>query len=129
MNFTLKIIALSASICFSLLSNAFAHGDKSEDSHSSPAGQSEVSAQYLIRVESGFRIEGPSVIKLKRGEQVELDFISDSADELHLHGYDITVVLEPNKVARLSFKAKYAGRFSFELHETDREIGAFEVSP
>lgn len=129
MNFTLKVIALSSSLYLSSFSNVFAHGDNADSAHASPAPTADVSAQHLVRVESGFRIEGPAVIKLKRGDQVEIDFISDSADELHLHGYDITVVLIPNQVARLSFEAKYAGRFSYELHENDREIGAFEISP
>jgi hypothetical protein len=129
MNLTLKIIAASVAIYFSCLSNSYAHGDKESDSHTASAQRSEIGAQHIIRIESGFRIEGPSVIKLKRGDQVEIDFLADSADELHLHGYDITLVLIPNEISRLSFKAKYAGRFGFELHDIDREIGAFEIQP
>lgn len=129
MKSTVKIVALGIIAGIAVTSQGIAHGDKHKLESEASTAQPQTAAQHFIQVESGFRIKGPSVIKLKRGDQVEVDFISDSADELHLHGYDITVLLIPNKVARLSFKAKHAGRFGFELHKNDREIGAFEIHP
>lgn len=129
MNRFSKFVLLGLALAPFGFSQSYAHGDKAHAPVEKAAADQEVEAQYFIRVESGFRIEGPSVIKLKRGDQVEVDFVADSADELHLHGYDITVELVPNKVSRLSFHAKYAGRFGFELHENDREIGVFEIHP
>jgi hypothetical protein len=51
-----------------------------------------------------------------QGEQVEITLTSDQSAELHLHGYDVTVQLEPGAPAILSFIARIAGRFPVEAH-------------
>lgn len=129
MNNLLKIVAFTFVIHFFHVAPAVAHGDSKHQEVGGSKATLDAGAQYFVRIESGFRIEGPSIIKLKRGDYVDVDFVSDGADELHLHGYDITLPLKPNDIARLSFMAKYAGRFSYELHSNDREIGVFEIHP
>jgi len=57
-----------------------------------------------------------SVIRVAQGDTVELEFTGDEAAELHLHGYDMLVSLEPGRPAVLRIEAKIAGRFPLEAH-------------
>jgi FtsP/CotA-like multicopper oxidase with cupredoxin domain len=82
-----------------------------------------------IVVRRGRRISGPSVIKVKQGDNVTLRITNDAVDELHLHGYNLQVPVMPEKPAVLQFTAKLSGRFTFELHKTELELGAVEVYP
>ncbi|MBH2008564.1 MAG: hypothetical protein I8H71_02570 [Xanthomonadaceae bacterium] len=86
-------------------------------------------ARFALRIAGGKLVEGPQVIKLTRNAAVVLTVVSDTADELHVHGYNLTLKLVPNQAATLRFTGKHTGRFSFELHKTHREIGAFEIYP
>jgi hypothetical protein len=85
--------------------------------------------EFDIVVQHGKRISGPAVLKVQQGDDVVLQVTADSADELHLHGYNILVKLVPNRPATLHFIAKLTGRFTYELHKSDLELGALEVYP
>jgi len=118
-----------------LSTNSLAHNGENHDqqaNHATNPNTAEVDAadlQATIVVTDGWVSSGPDVIKVKRGDNVNVRFVSNQTDELHLHGYDITVQLAPNTPALLSFTAKYPGRFGYELHKAHREIGAIEVHP
>ncbi len=55
-------------------------------------------------------------VRVTEGDAVELVFTGDEPAELHLHGYDLTLMLEPGVPASLSLTAKIAGRFPIEAH-------------
>jgi hypothetical protein len=71
-------------------------------------------------------IQRPSV---KQGEHVTLVVTSDVADEIHLHGYDISADAAPGSPARLSFDAKIPGRFEIELEDRGVQIAELTVEP
>lgn len=75
------------------------------------------------------RIAGPPRLAVTEGERVTLRVRSDVADELHVHGYDLSAPLPAGEVVALGFIAAKAGRFEVELHKSHREIGALEVQP
>jgi FtsP/CotA-like multicopper oxidase with cupredoxin domain len=75
------------------------------------------------------RIAGPPALAVTQGERVTLRVRSDVADELHVHGYDLSAPLPAGEVVALTFIAASAGRFEVELHKAHREIGALEVQP
>ena len=70
---------------------------------------------------------GESTIKVKQNETVTIKVSANTKDELHLHGYDKSFELEPDKSAVLSFKANRAGRFEAELHSNETAVFVFEV--
>lgn len=75
------------------------------------------------------RVTGPPLLAVTQGERVTLRVRSDVADELHVHGYDLSAPLPAGEPVALSFVAGTAGRFEVELHKAHREIGALEVQP
>lgn len=60
-------------------------------------------------------IDGPSRIEAVVGGQVEFVVISDTAEEVHVHGYDIFADVGPGQPAAFSFVADIPGIFEVEL--------------
>ena len=61
-------------------------------------------------------VQGEQTLRVSQGDDLRIEIQSDSALELHLHGYDIKVHVEPGAIATLSLDAKVAGRFAIEAH-------------
>ena len=74
-------------------------------------------------------VSGPAVISVPEGTPVTLRITVDHHDELHLHGYDLTLKLPTAIAAELSFVADKSGRFEYELHHSHLDLGALEVQP
>ena len=49
--------------------------------------------------------------------------VSDKAEEVHVHGYDIKKDLQPNKTETVSFKATITGIFEIELEGSATQLG------
>ncbi len=56
--------------------------------------------------------------KVKKGENVLLVVRSDTADEVHLHGYDISREVAVGSTVRIAFVARIPGRFEVELEQS-----------
>jgi len=56
------------------------------------------------------------VIRALQGETLEITITTDETAELHLHGYDVLLSVEPGRPAVIHLVAKIAGRFSLEAH-------------
>ena len=95
-----------------------------------PAGGSSAPAEvFELVIKGGRPVGGPALLQVHEGEQVTLNIRSDSADELHLHGYDLHAHITPEQTATLQFTANHTGRFGMELHKAHTELGALEVYP
>ena len=84
---------------------------------------------FELQIKGGRAVAGPVLLQVHEGEQVTLNIRSDSADELHLHGYDLHAHIVPDQTATLQFTANHTGRFGMELHKARTELGALEVYP
>ena len=71
----------------------------------------------------------PQSYQVREGSQVKLKITSDIADELHFHGYDLSIDLEANQSGQIEFTATQTGRFEFELENHKITLGAIEVYP
>ncbi len=71
----------------------------------------------------------PEEISAYEGDRVTLGVESDEPLELHVHGYDLGRKVEPGRRTELSFVADLTGRFEIENHETEQELGEFQVHP
>lgn len=69
-------------------------------------------------VASGGQVEGPRQITVSAGEEVVFTVSSDTADEVHVHGYDITVPLTPGGPATVRLQAEIPGVFEVELEDS-----------
>ena len=90
---------------------------------------SKLSEVFDITVEHGRLVSKQRILVVHRDDDVTLHITVDKPDEFHLHGYNLLVELAPGKMATLRFRANLTGRFTYELHKTELELGALEVYP
>lgn len=88
--------------------------------------------RFDIVLENGRVAGGPQVVRIVRGDQVDILWTSDQAVTLHLHGYDIEIAVIPGTPQRMTFMARATGRFPVEIHGgtgRDRTMIHVEVHP
>jgi heme/copper-type cytochrome/quinol oxidase subunit 2 len=66
-------------------------------------------------------------VKVPLGSEVRLEVTADRADEIHLHGYDRKVDIEPGTPAVLEFQADTPGVFEVELEEAALKLVELQV--
>ena len=64
-----------------------------------------------------------------QGRDVVITVTSDVADEVHLHGYDLSADVAPGAPATIRFTADAPGRFEIELENSAVQIAELEVRP
>lgn len=72
-------------------------------------------------------VEGGQLVSERRaevtlGDTVLLIVESDVADELHMHGYDLTVEVAPGEPAELEFVAEIPGIFEVEFETSHLQV-------
>src|SRR5215208_5593176 len=77
---------------------------------------------YTITVKNAKPTGGIEKIKVKKGDEVRLVVKSDTADEIHVHGYDLMKDVEAGGSARFEFKAGIDGNFEIELEDHEEQI-------
>ena len=71
---------------------------------------------YKFRIEKRKLASGPKALRVRQGERVTLEWLSDEAAALHLHGYNVELTLAPGKPGVMSVDAYAAGRFPIAVH-------------
>jgi len=84
--------------------------------------------EFEFEVAQG-KVTGPPQLQVNQNERVILRVRSDVADELHVHGYDLSAPLPAGEQVSLTFVAGRSGRYEVELHGAHRDLGALEVQP
>jgi len=88
-----------------------------------------VPASQTINVVNGQPQGGVKTVTFKKGDQAVLKVNSDTADEIHVHGYDLKKDVEKGGSVTFSFKATIDGRFEVELEDAGTQIANLEVTP
>jgi hypothetical protein len=94
------------------------------------AAQGQEPKRFDLAIESE-RISGDlKVIRVRRGDTVEINWSADRRTALHMHGYDIETTVEPGKPQTMSFTARATGRFPIETHGQHHSVLIYlEVIP
>jgi plastocyanin len=83
----------------------------------------------VIRVAGGEPVGGVRQIEVKSGDRVRFVVQSDAAEEVHVHGYDISKDVGPGQDARFDFVADLEGIFEIELENSGVQIVELVVKP
>jgi hypothetical protein len=75
--------------------------------------------RFELRLENGRLANSLKIIRVGRGDMVELNWSADRRTVLHLHGYDIEITVDAGKPQTMSFKAQVTGRFPIERHDAE----------
>jgi FtsP/CotA-like multicopper oxidase with cupredoxin domain len=83
-----------------------------------------------IRIRDGKPASGKArTLKFKNGDTVRLRFSSNTAAEIHIHGYDKTADVPAGGSATVRFKANAEGIFEIEEHHSGALLAKLEVRP
>ena len=82
-----------------------------------------------IVVRSGEPVGGVAELEYDAGEEVRFRVSSDVADEVHVHGYDISKDVPAGGSVRFSFPARLEGVFEVELEGRHEQIAELRVNP
>jgi FtsP/CotA-like multicopper oxidase with cupredoxin domain len=80
------------------------------------AAQSEKPQRFDVQIANGRVADDLKTIRVKRNDNVEINFTADRRTVLHLHGYDIERTVDVGKPQTMSFTARATGRFPVETH-------------
>ena len=69
-----------------------------------------------IRIRGGEVVGGTRDINVENGDLARIVVTSDTPDEIHLHGYDVTRAAAPGQPARFRVRASIEGAFEMESH-------------
>jgi hypothetical protein len=88
-----------------------------------------VQADPTIVVRDGQPVGGVRRLRFRKGGDIVFVVRSDTAGEIHLHGYDIAKDVKAGGSVRFDVPAKIDGRFEVEIEETATPIAEIEVVP
>jgi hypothetical protein len=83
----------------------------------------------FIDVVDGQPKGGVTDLEFVKGDEIKFAVRSNTADEVHVHGYDIEEEIEPGKPAIFDFPADLEGVFEVELHGSETQIAELTVNP
>lgn len=75
--------------------------------------------EVKVTIAGGKVTPPPSHVDVKKGTVVRIIVTSDTADELHVHGYDLEGELPAGKAGSVEFTANKTGTFEVETHESE----------
>jgi hypothetical protein len=98
-----------------------------ETPSATPSGQ-QADVTINVTVANGKVNPSGASIQAKTGQTVLVTAVSDTAEELHIHGYNKLLELSPGKPASVKFTANMKGTFEIETHKRTRLIAKLVVS-
>ena len=82
-----------------------------------------------IEVKDAKPVGGVKDVTFKQGGTVDLTIKSDTADEVHFHGYDVKKDVEAGGSVHFKFPAKIDGKFVVELEDHGVTLANVTVEP
>lgn len=74
-------------------------------------------------------VMGPELVVMSQGDSLQLQIVSDQADQLHIHGYEIVRELPAGRVVLVDVPLRLSGRFEIELHRSHQPLATLDVQP
>jgi FtsP/CotA-like multicopper oxidase with cupredoxin domain len=94
-----------------------------------PSASTAQPAVKTVHVVGGKPQGGIQTLSFVKGDRVRLRVVSDVADEIHVHGYDLKKDVEKGGSVEFSFPATIEGVFEVELEHAATQIASLEVRP
>ena len=82
-----------------------------------------------IEVKNAKPVGGVQTLTYKKGKTIHLTVKSDTADEVHFHGYDVHKDVAKGGSVQFKFPATIDGEFIVELEEHKQTLANIKVEP
>jgi hypothetical protein len=96
---------------------------------SSGSGSTASAGPATIVVRNAKPVGGVASLTYKKGKTIDLTVKSDTADEVHFHGYDVHKDVAKNGSVQFRFPATIDGQFIVELENAKQTLANVKVEP
>jgi hypothetical protein len=86
------------------------------------------SGKATVEVRDAKPVGGVQDLTWKKGQTIDLTVKSDTADEVHFHGYDVHKDVEQGGTVRFQIPATITGKFIVELEEHTQTLANVTVT-
>jgi plastocyanin len=94
------------------------------------SGSSKAEGELLtIVVRNEEPVNGVETLEYSAGEQVEFKVKSNTATEVHVHGYEVEKKVPAGGTVTVSFPAELEGIYDVEVHPAEEQIAELRVNP
>jgi hypothetical protein len=83
----------------------------------------------VVTVKDAKPVGGIEKLEFTKGDTIRFKVVSDTADEIHFHGYDIAQDVKAGGSTTFTVKATIEGRFVVELEGHETQIAEVRVDP
>jgi len=87
----------------------------------------ETTGNKVIEVKNAKPVGGVQTLEVKKNGRVTFTVKSDTADEIHVHGYNFMKDVEKGGSVSFDFPAKIDGEFDIELEKLGEQIASLQV--
>ncbi len=77
----------------------------------------------------GGQVVGPEVFSFEVGDEASIWFLSDTDEEVHVHGYDVSFAAKAGTPLEITLTVDVPGIFEVELESTHTLLFELEVTP
>jgi hypothetical protein len=102
-------------------------GHTHDSSHEESASRGGEVPTVVVR--GGEPVGGVAELAYSAGEEIRFEVVSDVADEVHVHGYDLTEEVPAGGTASFDFPAEIEGIFEVELEARGVQIAELRIDP
>jgi hypothetical protein len=92
-------------------------------------GKNDSSANDVVTVKDARPVDGVQRLRYTKGGTIHFTVRSDTADEIHFHGYDKHQDVKAGGTVTFDVPATIEGRFVVELEDHKTQIAEVEVDP
>jgi hypothetical protein len=93
------------------------------------SSKTESAGPTTIEVKDAKPDGGVKELTYKKGKTIDLTIKSDTADEVHFHGYDVHKDVEKGGSAHFKLPATITGKFFVELEDHKQTLANISVEP
>jgi hypothetical protein len=94
-----------------------------------PGGKTKTSGPATVVVQNAKPVGGVKELTYNKGDTIDLTVKSDTADEVHFHGYNVHKDVEKGGSVHFKFKATIDGKFIVELEDHKETLAEVSVEP
>ncbi len=125
-----RLIALL--LALAAITGLVACGGGNETTSTSEGGSATTTAEAVpttIVVHDEEPVNGVEKLEYSAGEQVEFKVKSNTATEVHVHGYEIEKKVPAGGTVTVSFPGELEGIYDVEVHPAEEQIAELRVNP
>jgi hypothetical protein len=98
-------------------------------SDSTDSGTSDAGTTQTITIKNGQPQGGIAELTYNKGDEMDIVVDSDTASEVHLHGFDVMQDVKAGGTTEFKVPADLEGEFEMELEDTKTQIAQITVNP